>query len=134
MVFFSVSENRVRYILFIVTVNDYFNIFAVLNSFLSVYVFVFSSFSLVFKDAILRKISLFYNLRVTIIYSVSGSFIILKAFISYKKFVFAAAFFSSPPKSRIVTVLALRNAATFFSIFTALFTLTANIAFVALIA
>ena len=134
MVSFSVSENRARYILSTVTVNDYLNIFAILNSSLPAYVFAFFSLSLVFKDAVLRRISLFYSLRATIICFVSGSFIILKAFISYKKFIFAAAFFSSPFKSRIVTVLALRNAATLFSTPTAPFTPTLNIAFAALIA
>ena len=67
--------------------NDYFNIFAVLNSFLPAYILIFFSFSLVFKNVILKRISLFYNLRVTIICSVSGSFIILKIFINYKKLI-----------------------------------------------
>ena len=134
VVFFSASENRVRYILSTAMANDYFNTFAVLNSFLPAYVFTFFSPSFAFKDAILRRISLFYSLRVTTIYSVSDSFIILKVFTSYKGFVFAAAFFSSPPKSRIVTVLALRNAAALFLTPIALFTFTANIAFAALIA
>ena len=115
-------------------VNDCFSIFVVLNSPLPAYVFAFFSPSLAFKNAVLRRIFLFYNLRVTIIYSVSGFFTILKAFISYKRFVFAAAFFSSPLKSRIVTVLALRNAAILFSTPTASFTLTAGVAFAALIA
>ena len=134
VVSFSAFKNRVRYILFTVTVNDYLNTFAVLNFFLPVYVFAFFSFSLVFKDVIFKKISLFYNLRVTIIYSVSGSFIILKVFISYKRFVFAAAFFFSLPKSRIVIVLALRNAAAFSLTLTAPFTLTVSIVFTAFIA
>ena len=134
MVSFSASENRVKYILFIITVNDYLNIFAVLNSFLPAYVFIFFSFSLAFKNAIFRRIFLLYSLRVIIIYSVNGFFIILKTFISYKGFVFAAALFFLLRKSRIVTVFVLRNAAAFFSIFTASFTFIINIAFTAFIA
>ena len=134
MVSFSASENRVRYILFTVIINDYFNTFAVLNSPLPVYIFVFSSLFFAFKNAVSRRISLFYNLRVTIICFVSSSFIILKIFTNYKGFVFAAALFFSLFESRIVTVLALRNAAAFFSTFTASFTFTVNIAFTAFIA
>ena len=74
------------------------------------------------------------SINIMIIYSVSGFFIILKVFINYKKFAFAAAFFFSLFKSRIVTVLALRNAAAFSSTLTAFFTPIVNIAFAALIA
>ena len=134
MVFFSASENRVKYILFTVIINNYLNIFAVLNFFLLIYVFIFFSLFFVFKNAVLKKIFLFYNLRITIIYFISGFFIILKTFINYKKFVFATAFFFLLFKSRIVTVLALRNAAAFSSTPTAFFTFTVNIVFTALIA
>ena len=69
-----------------------------------------------------------------IIYFISGFSTILKVFINYKRFVFAAALFSSLFKSRIVIVFALRNAAAFFSIFIAFFPFTVNIAFTAFIA
>ena len=69
-----------------------------------------------------------------IICSVSGFFIILKTFTSYKRFVFAAAFFFSPLKSRIIIILVLYNAVTLSSTPTAPFTLIVSIAFAAFIA